>query len=162
LKALLPRLKPLEPDEALRSFRTDQGFHIELAAAEPAVTDPIAGAFDENGRLYVAEMGDYPSPPKEGERPFGRVRLLEDTDGDGKADVKKKVYTGFVTNQHTYAVLNNLHWGLDNKIYGVSSYRGGSVRRVEKPGAPVSVRQQGFRFDPVSGAFEAVPGNAEF
>src|SRR5438067_2506090 len=43
LKALLPRLKPLEPDEALRSFRIDKGLRIELAAAEPAVTDPIAG-----------------------------------------------------------------------------------------------------------------------
>src|SRR5690349_17115684 len=55
LKALLPRLKPLEPAEALRSFRIEKGFRIELAAAEPAVTDPIAGAFDEDGRLYVAE-----------------------------------------------------------------------------------------------------------
>jgi putative membrane-bound dehydrogenase-like protein len=205
LKALLPRLKPLEPAEALRSFRIEKGFRIELAAAEPGVTDPIAAAFDENGRLYVAEMGDYPNAPKEGERPFGRVRLLEDTngdgrfdkstvfaeglpapsgiacwqggvfvaaapdiwyfkdtDGDGKADIAQKVYTGFGTGKHTYPVLNNLHWGLDNKIYGVSSYAGGTISRVEKPGPTVSVRRQGFRFNPVSGAFEAVPGNAEF
>ena len=84
LKGLLPRLAPLEPREALESFRIDDGFRIELVAAEPNVVDPIALAFDERGRLYVCEDIDYPYPAAEGKRPLGRVRLLEDANGDGR------------------------------------------------------------------------------
>ena len=56
----LPRFAPLEPDAALKSFRVLDGFRMDLLAAEPLVTDPVAAAYDEDGRLYVAEMNDYP------------------------------------------------------------------------------------------------------
>ena len=59
---------------------------MEMVAHEPFVNDPVAAAFDENGRLYVAEMRDYPYQPGPGEKPMGVVRLLEDTDGDGTLD----------------------------------------------------------------------------
>ncbi|MBI2825753.1 MAG: c-type cytochrome [Planctomycetia bacterium] len=94
-RPLLPRqpleelLKPVaakEPADALKTFETIPGFRMELVAHEPDVVDPVAAAFDEDGRLYVAEMRDYPFRPKEDEKPFGRVRLLEDTDGDGRFD----------------------------------------------------------------------------
>ena len=59
---------------------------MELAAHEPDVVDPVAAAFDEDGPLFVAEMRDYPFRPRDGEKPTGRVRMLVDTDGDGRFD----------------------------------------------------------------------------
>ena len=55
LKDELPPLIPKEPAEALKTFRTIDGFQVELVAQEPQVTSPVAAAFDENGRLFVAE-----------------------------------------------------------------------------------------------------------
>src|ERR1041385_4827236 len=59
---------------------------ISLFAAEPDVVDPVALTFDESGRMYVVEMRDYPygfGPSRKG---GGTIRLLEDTNHDGKAD----------------------------------------------------------------------------
>lgn len=84
LAAMLPRLQPLPPKEALRSFQVEPGFHIELVAAEPDVVDPIDLAFDEQGRMYVAEMRGYPNAPLPGTLPKGRIRLLEDKDNNGQ------------------------------------------------------------------------------
>jgi putative membrane-bound dehydrogenase-like protein len=75
---------PLEPAQALSSFQLVEGFGIELVASEPDVIDPVEMAFDENGDLYVVEMLDYPFDPPEGEAPRSRIRLLQDTDGDGQ------------------------------------------------------------------------------
>ncbi len=78
------RSKPTEAADALKSFRVLPGYRIELAAAEPEVVDPVDLAFDEDGRLFVAEMIDYPYGDAEGNPPQGRVRMLEDVDGDGR------------------------------------------------------------------------------
>jgi len=64
--------KPLPPKEALKTFTVAPGFRIDLVAAEPEVMDPVAMAFDEDGRVYVAEMADYPLGPPSG-RITGRV-----------------------------------------------------------------------------------------
>jgi len=56
LEALLPRLKPTSPEDSLKTFRIEPGFKIELAAAEPNVSDPCAMEWDENGRLFVCEL----------------------------------------------------------------------------------------------------------
>jgi putative membrane-bound dehydrogenase-like protein len=77
---------PLPPDKALQSFKLSDDFHIELFAAEPDIVDPVDMVFDENGRAFVAEMLDLPYDPPPGKPPRGRIRMLEDTDGDGKAD----------------------------------------------------------------------------
>jgi putative membrane-bound dehydrogenase-like protein len=69
----------------LKSFRVEPGFNLEIVAAEPLVTDAVAMEWDENGRLFVCEMWNYPGNPQPGE-PLGRVRMLEDTDGDAKYD----------------------------------------------------------------------------
>src|SRR3989442_4223013 len=76
----------LSPQDALKSFHLSEDFHIELFGAEPQVVDPVEMAFDENGRIYVAEMRDYPDDPPPGKPARSRIRLLEDTDGDGKID----------------------------------------------------------------------------
>ena len=144
---VLQRIGPTGPEASLASFRVEPGFHVELAAAEPQVTDPVDVAWDEDGRLYVCELWNYPGEPKPGE-PLGRIRLLrsskgngvydrstvfadnikwpsgvfcwdggvfvlsspdlwylKDTTGAGRADVKRKVLTGF--RGRTYEVPNN-------------------------------------------------------
>src|SRR5262245_58787780 len=74
---------PLTPHEAIKHFQLPPGLRIELVACEPQIESPIAMAFDENGKLWVVEMRDYPNGPKKGEPPAGRIRVLEDKDGDG-------------------------------------------------------------------------------
>ncbi len=74
---------PYNPTEALETFQIEPGFRIELFAAEPDVFDPVAMEFDEDGRIYVVENSGY---PLDTENKVGRVRLLEDTDGDGRPD----------------------------------------------------------------------------
>src|SRR4051794_9274173 len=62
---LTDRLKsppPTEPADARKTFRTLDGFRMELVACEPNVTSPVAAAYDEDGRLFVVEMRDYPDP----------------------------------------------------------------------------------------------------
>lgn len=71
---------PHSPEKALSTFALPESFRIELVAAEPDVIDPVAMAFDAQGRLYVVEMRDYPYNPE----PQGRVKRLEDRDGDGR------------------------------------------------------------------------------
>lgn len=68
--------------EALASFELPDGFSIELVAAEPLLGDPVDMEIDEYGRLYVVEMPGYPLD-KEGS---GSVRLLSDTNADGRMD----------------------------------------------------------------------------
>lgn len=79
----LPRVAPLEVDQALNAFQVAAGFELQLVAAEPLVTDPVAMAFDESGRLYVAEMIGY---SENSDDLLGRIRLLEDRDNDGRYD----------------------------------------------------------------------------
>jgi putative membrane-bound dehydrogenase-like protein len=73
---------PLSPADAQKAFvLADSSLEIELAAAEPDVIDPVAIRFDEDGRMWVVEMRDYPlGNGGEG----SRIRILEDKDGDGR------------------------------------------------------------------------------
>lgn len=76
--------KPNTPAEELKTFKIVDGFTVQLAACEPQVVDPVAMAFDERGRLFVAEMRGYPNAGVgTGKIDSGRIRLLEDRDGDG-------------------------------------------------------------------------------
>ena len=80
----MPTRSHRTPAEALAEFRIDAGLRLELVAAEPEVESPVAIAFDESGRLWVAEMRDYPLGPSPGSEPEGRIKVLEDRDGDGR------------------------------------------------------------------------------
>lgn len=88
LKFKLPPPAPLSPEEAMKTFKVEKGFHIELVASEPMIESPVAMSFDDQGRLYVVEMRGYMHDIEgDGEKePTGRVSLLEDTDGDGRMD----------------------------------------------------------------------------
>ncbi len=71
---------PLSPEQERATFQlADTNLIVELAAAEPHVRAPVAISWDADGRMFVAEMTDYPSGPVS-----GRIRLLEDQDGDGR------------------------------------------------------------------------------
>jgi putative membrane-bound dehydrogenase-like protein len=214
---------PHSPREELATFQVAKGFKVELVAAEPEVIDPVALAFDENGRLFVVEMRGYPNAGIGEGKPNlpGRVRLLEDldgdgyhekstlyvddlrfptgvccweggifvgnapdllyckdTDGDGKADVRQVVYTGF-GQKNIQQLLNGLQFHFDNWIHGCNGSNDSVIQPVEaltpSPSAPlpqggvggkkqaVSLRGRHFRFNPhVSGSLEPTSGGGQY
>ncbi|GEO02612.1 hypothetical protein AAE02nite_02760 [Adhaeribacter aerolatus] len=79
---------PLSPEESMRKIQLPPGYRVELVAAEPMVQEPVGMAWDANGRLYVVEMNTYMKDSKATGQfePTSRIKLLEDTDGDGKMD----------------------------------------------------------------------------
>ncbi len=208
------RIPPVEPAAAEKTFHTLDGFHMDLIAAEPLVTDPVAMVYDERGRAWVVEMNDYPYTDKSHDvpqadrttdKPLGKVRILEDvdgdgvmdrssvlvedlswptgialydggcyvaatpdvwylkdTDGDGRADVRRQVFTGF-RKFNVQAVINNLAWGLDGKIYGAGASNGGQIQSVGQAGSkPINLGRNDFCFDPRTEQFEVQSGGARF
>jgi len=81
----LPRYPAVPCDKAVDSIKIKNGFHVELIACEPLVTDPIAVSIDENGKMYVVQMNDY-SELRDVQPHLGKIVVLEDTNGDGKYD----------------------------------------------------------------------------
>jgi len=110
------------------------------------------------------------------------VLFMRDTDGDGKADETQELFNGFVA-ENPQLRANHPTLGLDNRIYIASGLRGGQVgpgkdwakvwgtppaaaegeaaEKIEPP-APVSLAGRDFRFDPLTGSFEAVSGPGQF
>ena len=207
----LPRFPATGPERAASTIHLQNGFRAELIAAESSVTDPIAIQYDANGLAWVVEMNDYPYSDKsfdmpwqrQQSEPLGRIRVLEDnngdgiydsstvfaenlswhsglalwkggvyvaatpdvlylkhTDGDRKADVRRRVFTGF-RKYNVQAVMNNLKWGLDQQIYAAGSSNGGSVSAVGASSS-VTMRRSDFRFDPRREELELVSGGARF
>ena len=84
--------RPLAPEAALASMKVPAGYRVELVAAEPLVMDPVAFDWSPDGRLWVAEMRDYPNgltwngagDPLDA--PGGRIKVLTDNNGDGRYD----------------------------------------------------------------------------
>jgi putative heme-binding domain-containing protein len=79
-----PPNPPKTPAEAIAAMTVPEGFRVELVAAEPDLVNPVAMTFDEKGRIWVAESLEYPRrEPGPGR---DRLKVFEDTDGDGQAD----------------------------------------------------------------------------
>ncbi|HEX8311434.1 MAG TPA: PVC-type heme-binding CxxCH protein [Chthoniobacteraceae bacterium] len=74
--------------EAARKMTLPPGFTAQVVASEPDVVQPIAFITDARGRLWVLENTNYPNCPGEAR---DKILILEDTDGDGKAD-KRTVF----------------------------------------------------------------------
>ncbi len=188
----LPRLKPLEPNETLKSFRVREGFKLQLVASEPMVADPMAIAFDAEGRMYVVELHGYPEKRHEalgkvkrltdvdGDGVFDKVTtfaeglkwpsavlcydggvfigcapdilFMRDHDGDGVAEEKKVVFTGFGAGsprEIAPRLFNSFRWGLDNRIHAASSMNAGIVRRPDQQESEaLDLRRHDFSFDP--------------
>lgn len=198
----LPRIEPLDPAEALKTFKLLPGFRMELAAAEPDVVDPVAICFDERGRMFVVEMRGY---SEDKDKKISRIRLLEDTDndgrferstvfaegllwptalfyvndgllvadapdiyffkdtdGDGRADERKVLFTGFGIS-NVQGLLNSFQWSLDNRIVGVTSSSGGMVQGTAsgRPGEPVNLRGRDFAIDPRDMSLEPRTGGGQ-
>lgn len=77
---------PLSPSESMSLMQVPPGFELQLFASEPDVINPIFMNWDEKGRLWVIETVDYPNEVKDGDIGDDRIKILEDTNGDGKAD----------------------------------------------------------------------------
>jgi putative membrane-bound dehydrogenase-like protein len=88
---------------------------------------------------------------------------LKDTDGDGKADVRRVVFTGFGRDVAGEGMLNSFRWGLDHRIQLSTGGDGGEVSTVARPEARVlSVRGQGLRFDPRTETLELTGGGGQY
>jgi putative membrane-bound dehydrogenase-like protein len=74
------------PAASLAAIEVRPGFKVELVAAEPLVEGPVYFDWGADGKLWVAEMVDYPRGTDDKGKPGGIVRFLEDTDGDGRYD----------------------------------------------------------------------------
>ncbi|HEY2572547.1 MAG TPA: PVC-type heme-binding CxxCH protein, partial [Verrucomicrobiaceae bacterium] len=81
-----PAPAPRSPEDSLKAMHLKPGFKAELVAREPLVQDPIFVDWDARGRMWVVEMADYPFHESHGQTHLGRVKILEDTDGDGIYD----------------------------------------------------------------------------
>lgn len=90
------------------------------------------------------------------------ILFFRDADGDGVADHREVWYRGFAE-QNPQLRVNHPTFALDNWIYAANGLRGGDVVDARRPNAPVvSLRARDFRFDPLSGQYEAVAGNGQF
>lgn len=85
----------LTPEQALKTFTVAEGLQLELFAAEPLFANPTSMDIDHKGRVWVCEAVNYrchlfkkPLNRKEGDR----IVILEDTNGDGKADKATTFY----------------------------------------------------------------------
>lgn len=166
---------------------------LRLFASEPDIRKPIAMAWDERGRCWVAETSDYPHGLVEDGMGHDDIKICEDTDGDGKADkftvfadklniptglvfanggvivsqpprflflkdtdgddkadIRQDIITGYGI-RDTHAQASNLHYGLDNWIYGCVGYSGfdGMVN-----GKALSFTMGTYRFKPDGSAVE--------
>lgn len=93
---LVRETEPLPPEAELASLSVPEGFMIGLFAAEPMINKPINLAVDDRGRIWVSSTVEYPwaAAKERWSDPQGTrvrdsrdaIKILEDTDGDGKAD----------------------------------------------------------------------------
>lgn len=88
-----PEGAPLLPHEATARFRVPDGFKVTLAAAEPAVRQPIALAYDDRGRLWVAESYSYAGSHFTDDA-HDRILIFEDADGDGVFESRRVFHDG--------------------------------------------------------------------
>lgn len=207
---------PYSAQDALETFRIADGFRIELFASEPLISSPVAMDVDERGRMFVVELPGYPLDVSGS----GRVKLLEDTDadgrpdratifadglrlptgvmrwkqgiivtdspqvwyledadGDGRAEIKREMLTGFALSnpQHT---TNTPVYGLDNWIYLANEgpvrtvrYRdifgdaGGEVHfpdRPDGPRLPPDAGGRNVRFRPDTHQLEMLSSRSQF
>ncbi len=88
------------------------------------------------------------------------IFYAEDRDGDGRADHRSVLYTGFVQGNPQHRV-NGFELGLDGWVYGANGDSGGTIRSL-KTGKTVNIQGRDFRFHPDTGEFEAESGQTQY
>ncbi len=214
--AELPKIPPKTPEESLKCIKLKAGFHAELVATEPLVRSPMAMDFDEYGRAFVVELPEYNQYGSSKPHGKGAIKLLEDTngdgrfdkakvyvddlnyptsvacwdggivvgvapdllyckdtDGDGKADVRKVLFTGFGQDKAGEGMLNSFRWRIDNKLHVPTGLDGGSITLgVDHPAVvnglikpsefkPINARGQHLLLDPRTLSLEATSGGGQ-
>ena len=117
----------------------DDGIYDERTEFASGLLWPTA-IFPYDGGLFV---GDAP-----------HIYYMKDTDGDGRADERKIVLTGFGVS-NVQGLMNSMRWDLTNGIHLACSSVGGSIRTPESKEKPVNIRGRDILFDPQT--FEFVP-----
>ncbi len=204
-----PDTPPLSPEQSMNVTHVRDGFELQLVVAEPLVIDPVAIDWGADGKLWVAEMADYPSGMDNNGKPGGRIRFLEDkdndgqyetstvllqdipfptgvmawgrgvlitaapeliyaedTDGDGKADVRKTLFSGFLEGNQQLRV-NGLRWGLDNWVHCASGshhpgYGADSQILSHVTNEKTTVGSRDFRIRPEEGLIDPQSGPSQF
>ena len=178
--------QPYSVKGSMERIQVPADMRLELFASEPEIGKPIAFAWDERGRLWVAETRDYPHDVQQDGRGKDSIKIcedtdgdgkadkftvfaeglniptglvftaggvvvaqppsflfLKDTDGDGKADVRETLFEGMWGIGDTHAQAGNLHYGLDNWLYGAVGYSG---FRGKVGGQDLDFRMGSYRF----------------
>ncbi|MFM2165938.1 MAG: hypothetical protein RIS79_309, partial [Verrucomicrobiota bacterium] len=192
----------VSPTDELKAFKVDPRFEVSLFASEEDFPDlfvkPIQIRFDAKGRLWVSTSTTYPQIMP-GEAPQDKILILEDTngdhradkcsvwadklaiplsfefgnggvfvsdqphltflkdtDGDGKADHREKLLTGFGTEDSHHA-LHDFVWSPEGDLIFRESIFHHS--QVETPYGPVRARESSFfRYTPATGRLLAFGG----
>jgi putative membrane-bound dehydrogenase-like protein len=92
LRHLQPNLVPAAPrtaaEQTVAQMYVPEGFRAELVVAEPELHQPVAFAFDDRGRIWVAEAYSYPQKQPAGQG-LDKIVIFEDRDGDGRFESRK-------------------------------------------------------------------------
>ena len=197
--------KALSPEESLKQIQLDGPYEAQLVAAEPLVLDPVECTWDAKGRLYVADMLDYPLGPKTPGDPWlsriqrlsdedgdGRmdkavtfaahldhvqgllpykdglivttrtqILFLQDTDGDGVADINQPLISGF-NPRFSQLQVSAPRWGPDGCVYFNNGLDAKEIYAVDQPSRAIGVPRTNFRWDPRSGKLEPVTGFGQY
>jgi hypothetical protein len=102
--------KPLPPELSIKHMHMPEGFRAELFAAEPDIKKPMAGSWDERGRLWIIESVDYPNKLLDDPHQNGndQIKICEDTNQDGRADK----FTVFADKLNIPTAIVNTHGGV--------------------------------------------------
>ena len=131
----------LSPEEAQKAFKLPPGFQIRLFAAEPDIANPVAMSWDDRGRLWVLELYEYPLGAKPGEKGRDRIKILEDTDGDGRVDSVKVFAEGFNLATGLLVANGGVYVGAAPNLYFLEDTNGDDV--ADK----TTIVQTGFGLD---------------
>ncbi len=114
----------LSPLESMETFYLPEGYKVELVASEPMINEPVAIAWDGDGKMYVAQMETYMQNVNgDGtDEPISRIMLLEDTDGDGKMD-KSSVFIDSLLLPRMILPLDDRLLVNETYSYNITSYR---------------------------------------
>jgi len=132
----------LKPDETVAKMKTVDGFEVKLFAGEPQLVNPIAMTVDEKGRVWVVECFEYPKRTAKGKMPRDRIRILEDTDGDGVCD-KSTIFIEGKDFPKPFDLASGIEVGNGGVYLGAPPYLFFIENKDDKPGK-IDILLEGF------------------